>query len=95
MGKAVSVEGVQKHKTLKEKRLQAAWKAAEQAVELIDWAHVRRYGIEGLGPLRNKKELYEDVTVSVMASTEGIDREMVKKMAVSLVDAEWAKAMEV
>lgn len=92
---ALSVEEKKRHEALYEKRLHAAWKAAEQAVELIDWAHVRRYGIEGLGPLKKKEELYEDVTVSVMASTEGIDREVVKKMAVSLVDAEWAKALEV
>lgn len=84
-----------KYETLKEKRLQAAWREAENAVELIDWAHVRRYGIDGLGPLRRKEELIEDVVAAVMARVDRVDRVIVHEMATALVESEWAKALEV
>lgn len=74
-----------------EKLLQSAWKAGEQAVEMIDWDHVLRYGIEGLGPLREKGELCREVTVCILATVE-VSEEIAGRIARALVDSEWNRA---
>lgn len=79
--------------------LKAAWKAGEEAVEFMDFEHIRRTDVPTLpdgievSPLAIKEDLIEDVMTAIMTAAQ-VDRFVAWKIAKALVTSEWNKAEE-
>ena len=76
--------------------LKAAWKAGEEAVESLDFKHIRRCGLlesVSLSLLSSNDDIIEEVLTAIMAATTGIGRIVAWKIAKALVTSEWDRAM--